>query len=34
MKQKRILVIRPDRVGDVVLSTPLLRELKQRITDW
>lgn len=29
MKQKRILVIRPDRVGDVILATPLLRELRK-----
>ncbi len=29
MKRKRILVIRPDRVGDVLLATPLLRELRK-----
>ncbi len=29
MKQKRILIIRPDRVGDVVLATPLIRELRK-----
>ena len=29
MKQKRILIIRPDRIGDVVLSTPLPREIKK-----
>lgn len=28
-KQKRILIARPDRVGDVVLSTPIPRELKK-----
>lgn len=28
-KQKRILISRPDRVGDVVLSTPIPRELKK-----
>ncbi|MCX7763133.1 MAG: glycosyltransferase family 9 protein [Candidatus Kryptonium sp.] len=27
--QKRILIIRPDRVGDVVLATPLVRELRK-----
>ena len=29
-KQKRILIVRPDRIGDVVLATPLPRELKRR----
>ncbi|OGU62152.1 MAG: ADP-heptose--LPS heptosyltransferase [Ignavibacteria bacterium RBG_13_36_8] len=29
-KQKRILIVRPDRVGDVVLSTPLPREIKKQ----
>lgn len=29
MKQKRILIIRPDRIGDVVLSTPIPREIKK-----
>ncbi len=33
MKQKRILVIRPDRVGDVVLATPLVRELRKTFPD-
>lgn len=28
-EQKRILISRPDRVGDVVLSTPIPRELKK-----
>jgi len=28
-KQKRILIIRSDRIGDVVLSTPLPREIKK-----
>jgi heptosyltransferase-2 len=30
MKQHRILIIRPDRVGDVVLTTPLIREIKKK----
>ncbi len=29
-KQKRILIVRPDRIGDVVLSTPLPREIKKK----
>lgn len=29
MKQRRILIIRPDRIGDVVLTTPLIRAVKQ-----
>ncbi|MFA7289614.1 MAG: glycosyltransferase family 9 protein, partial [Melioribacteraceae bacterium] len=33
MKQKRILLVRPDRIGDVVLSTPIPRELKKRYPD-
>lgn len=33
MKQKRILIIRPDRVGDVVLATPLIRELRKTFPD-
>ncbi|MFA3783065.1 glycosyltransferase family 9 protein [Melioribacteraceae bacterium 4301-Me] len=28
--QKRILIVRPDRIGDVVLSTPLPREIKRQ----
>jgi heptosyltransferase-2 len=28
-KQKRILIVRPDRIGDVVLSTQLPREIKK-----
>lgn len=30
-KQKRILIVRPDRIGDVVLSTPLPREIKKNL---
>ncbi len=33
MKQKRILIIRPDRIGDVILATPLLRELRKTFPD-
>jgi len=33
MKQKRILIVRPDRIGDVVLSTPLPREIKKQFPD-
>lgn len=29
MTQRRILIIRPDRIGDVVLTTPLIRAVKQ-----
>ena len=29
----RILIVRPDRIGDVVLSTPLPREIKRNIPD-
>lgn len=32
-KQKRILVVRPDRIGDVVLSTPIPREIKKSFPD-
>ena len=32
-KQKRILIVRPDRIGDVVLSTPLPREIKRNFPD-
>lgn len=28
-RNKRILIVRPDRIGDVVLSTPLPREIKK-----
>jgi heptosyltransferase-2 len=33
IKQKRILIVRPDRIGDVVLSTPIPRELKKTYPD-
>ncbi len=29
MNQHRILIVRPDRIGDVVLSTPIPREIKR-----
>ncbi|NUN69862.1 MAG: glycosyltransferase family 9 protein [Bacteroidetes bacterium] len=29
MRQRRILIIRPDRIGDVVLTTPLIRAVKR-----
>lgn len=29
MKPRRILIIRPDRIGDVVLTTPLIRAVKE-----
>ncbi|AFN75305.1 glycosyl transferase family protein [Melioribacter roseus P3M-2] len=32
-KNKRILIVRPDRIGDVVLSTPLPREIKKKFPD-
>jgi len=32
-KQKRILIVRPDRIGDVVLSTPFPREIKKTFPD-
>jgi heptosyltransferase III len=32
-KQKRILIVRPDRIGDVVLSTPIPREIKNNFPD-
>jgi heptosyltransferase-2 len=32
-RSKRILIVRPDRIGDVVLSTPLPRELKKTYPD-
>ncbi len=32
-KQKRILIVRQDRLGDVVLSTPLPREIKKKFPD-
>jgi heptosyltransferase-2 len=32
-RRKRILVVRPDRIGDVVLSTPVVRELKKKFPD-
>jgi len=33
MKNLRILIARPDRIGDVVLSTPIPRELKKTFPD-
>lgn len=33
MPQKRILISRPDRIGDVVLSTPIPREIKRKYPD-
>lgn len=33
MKQPRILIIRPDRIGDVILTTPLIREVKKKYPD-
>ena len=32
-KTKRILICRPDRIGDVVLATPLIREVKKHFPD-
>ena len=32
-KAKRVLIVRPDRLGDVVLSTPLPREIKKTFPD-
>jgi heptosyltransferase III len=32
-EQKRILIVRPDRIGDVVLSTPIPREIKNTFPD-
>lgn len=32
-KQKRILIVRPDRIGDVILSTPIPREIKKTFPD-
>jgi len=32
-RPRRILVVRPDRIGDVVLITPMLRALRQRFPD-
>jgi len=32
-QSKRILIVRPDRIGDVVLSTPLPREIKKTYPD-
>jgi heptosyltransferase-3 len=32
-KQKRILIVRQDRLGDVILSTPLPREIKKKFPD-
>lgn len=33
MKKLRILISRPDRIGDVVLSTPIPREIKRQFPD-
>lgn len=33
MKPRRILIIRPDRIGDVVLTTPLIRAVRQSFPD-
>lgn len=33
MRQRRILIIRPDRIGDVVLTTPLIRAVRQSFPD-
>jgi heptosyltransferase-2 len=33
MKQKRILIVRTDRVGDTVMITPIARELKKTFPD-
>ena len=33
MNARRILIIRPDRVGDVVLTTPLIRSIRQSFPD-
>ena len=33
MKAKRILITRTDRLGDVVLSTPVIREVRKRYPD-
>ncbi len=33
MNRRRILIIRPDRIGDVVLTTPLIRAVKETFPD-
>lgn len=33
MNPRRILIIRPDRIGDVVLTTPLIRAVRQSFPD-
>ena len=33
MKQQKFLIARIDRIGDVVLSTPLPREIKKKYPD-
>jgi len=33
VKEKRILIVRTDRVGDTVMITPMLRELKKKFPD-
>lgn len=33
MNPRRILIIRPDRIGDVILTTPLIREVRRKYPD-
>lgn len=33
MNPRRILIIRPDRIGDVILTTPLIRAVKKQFPD-
>jgi len=32
-RRKRILIVRPDRIGDVILATPLIREIRKKYPD-